>query len=89
LAKTRAVSGRAYSVIRIGALFSLTGDGASLGAASAAALELAVRDVNRELDVCICRGMSRVTSRTRSSAASDATWGAHGGTRHGVLPSNP
>ena len=49
-AKTRAVSGRAYSVIRIGALFSLTGDGASLGAASAAALELAVRDINREMD---------------------------------------
>jgi branched-chain amino acid transport system substrate-binding protein len=49
-AKSRAAHGRAYSVIRIGALFSLTGDGASLGAASAAALELAVRDINRELD---------------------------------------
>lgn len=49
-AKRRAASGRAYSVIRIGALLSLTGDGASLGAASAAALDLAVRDINRELD---------------------------------------
>lgn len=37
--------------IRIGALFSLSGDGASLGTASAAALELAVRDINRELDL--------------------------------------
>lgn len=36
--------------IRIGALLSLTGDGASLGAASQAALELAVRDINREFD---------------------------------------
>lgn len=36
-------------IIRIGALFSLTGDGSSLGAASAAALELAVRDINREM----------------------------------------
>lgn len=51
------MSGRAYSVIRIGALLSLTGDGASLGAASQAALVLAVRDINRELDLLICRGM--------------------------------
>jgi branched-chain amino acid transport system substrate-binding protein len=50
-ARRRAVTGREYSVIRIGALFSLTGDGASLGAASTAALELAVRDINRELDL--------------------------------------
>lgn len=50
-ARRRAVSGRAYSTIRIGALLSLTGDGASLGAASHAALDLAVRDINRELDV--------------------------------------
>jgi branched-chain amino acid transport system substrate-binding protein len=49
--RTRAVSKPEYSVIRIGALFSLTGDGSSLGAASSAALALAVRDINRELDV--------------------------------------
>jgi len=36
------------TVITIGALFSLTGDGASLGQASAAALDLAARDINRE-----------------------------------------
>lgn len=47
-AKQRAVN-PAPEVIRIGALFSLTGDGASLGAASAAALQLAVRDINREM----------------------------------------
>src|SRR5215212_9432111 len=50
-ARRRAVTGSAFSVIRIGALFSLTGDGASLGAASTAALELAVRDINHELDL--------------------------------------
>ncbi len=44
-AKIRSVRVEPYSVIRIGALFSLTGDGASLGTASAAALELAVRDI--------------------------------------------
>ncbi|HEY0156945.1 MAG TPA: ABC transporter substrate-binding protein [Thermoanaerobaculia bacterium] len=33
----------------LGGLFSLTGDGATLGRASAAALELAVRDINEEL----------------------------------------
>ncbi|HYO78253.1 MAG TPA: ABC transporter substrate-binding protein [Thermoanaerobaculia bacterium] len=49
LARNRVVQGRAYSTIRIGALLSLTGDGASLGAASQAALELAVRDINTEL----------------------------------------
>jgi branched-chain amino acid transport system substrate-binding protein len=38
-----------FHVIHLGALFSLSGDGASLGAASAAALELAVRDINEEL----------------------------------------
>jgi branched-chain amino acid transport system substrate-binding protein len=36
------------STIQIGALFSITGDGATLGAASAAALELAQRDINAE-----------------------------------------
>ncbi|HEX8172026.1 MAG TPA: ABC transporter substrate-binding protein [Thermoanaerobaculia bacterium] len=35
--------------VRIGALFSLTGDGASLGTASAAALDVAARDINAEL----------------------------------------
>jgi branched-chain amino acid transport system substrate-binding protein len=41
---------RPATLIRIGGLFSLTGDGASLGTASAAALTLAVRDINLELD---------------------------------------
>ena len=50
-ARRRAVTPSAHEVIRLGALFSLTGDGSSLGAASEAALELAVRDINRELDV--------------------------------------
>lgn len=45
-----ATAPRTSSEIRLGALFSLTGDGASLGAASAAALDLAVRDINRELE---------------------------------------
>jgi branched-chain amino acid transport system substrate-binding protein len=36
------------TAIVIGGLFSLTGDGSSLGAASAAALELAARDINAE-----------------------------------------
>jgi len=49
-AKQRAVTPSAYEVIRLGALFSLTGDGSSLGIASEAALELAVRDINREMD---------------------------------------
>jgi branched-chain amino acid transport system substrate-binding protein len=49
-AKRRTVGRTSPTVIRIGALFSLTGDGASLGTASAAALDLAVRDINRELD---------------------------------------
>jgi branched-chain amino acid transport system substrate-binding protein len=49
-AKRRAVTVQ-HTIIRIGGLFSLTGDGASLGAASAAALDLAVRDINQELDV--------------------------------------
>jgi len=47
--KRRAVAPLAPNVIRIGALFSLTGDGSSLGAASAAALDLALRDINEEL----------------------------------------
>ena len=45
--KPRAVN-PTYGVITIGALFSLTGDGASLGTASAAALDLAARDINQE-----------------------------------------
>jgi branched-chain amino acid transport system substrate-binding protein len=48
--RRRAVAPPAYEVIRLGALFSLTGDGSSLGIASEAALQLAVRDINRELD---------------------------------------
>lgn len=47
--KRRAAAPLGPHVVRIGALFSLTGDGSSLGTASAAALELAVRDINEEL----------------------------------------
>ena len=49
LPRRRAVTPRAHEDIRIGALFSLTGDGSSLGIASAAALEVAARDINREM----------------------------------------
>jgi branched-chain amino acid transport system substrate-binding protein len=49
--RRRAVTPREHVDIRIGALFSLSGDGASLGTASAAALDLAVRDINHELDL--------------------------------------
>jgi len=45
--KPRAVN-PTYGVITIGALFSLTGDGTTLGTASAAALDLAARDINQE-----------------------------------------
>lgn len=38
------------SIITIGGLFSLTGDGATLGTTSAAALDLAQRDINAEFD---------------------------------------
>src|SRR5260221_14651214 len=37
------------TLIVIGGLFSLTGDGATLRAASSAALDLAARDINQEL----------------------------------------
>jgi branched-chain amino acid transport system substrate-binding protein len=47
-AKPRPI-GRSTTIV-IGGLFSLTGDGATLGAASAAALDLAARDINQELD---------------------------------------
>src|SRR5436305_4669423 len=42
------VVGRGDTIV-IGGLFSLTGDGATLGKASAAALQLAARDINQEL----------------------------------------
>lgn len=45
--KRRAAGG--VDTIVVGGLFSLTGDGATLGQASQAALELAVRDLNAEL----------------------------------------
>jgi branched-chain amino acid transport system substrate-binding protein len=45
--RRRSVS--AHDTVVIGGLFSLTGDGATLGRASEAALELAVRDINAEL----------------------------------------
>ncbi|MBV9494871.1 MAG: ABC transporter substrate-binding protein [Acidobacteria bacterium] len=47
----RTTTPRSSSEITIGALFSLTGDGATLGQASAAALDLARRDINQELAV--------------------------------------
>jgi branched-chain amino acid transport system substrate-binding protein len=47
--RRRAAGPRHSDAITIGALFSLTGDGATLGQASAAALELAKRDINEEL----------------------------------------
>lgn len=50
-ARRRAVTPKASTEITIGALFSLTGDGATLGQASAAALDLARRDINTELAV--------------------------------------
>ncbi|HYK00643.1 MAG TPA: ABC transporter substrate-binding protein [Thermoanaerobaculia bacterium] len=46
-ARRRAVG--VSGTITVGGLFSLTGDGATLGRASEAALELAVRDINVEL----------------------------------------
>lgn len=49
-AQKKVAAPRSNSNIRIGALLSLTGDGASLGTASAAALDLAVRDINREME---------------------------------------
>jgi len=45
--KPRAVN-PSFGAITIGALFSLTGDGSSLGIASSAALDLAARDINQE-----------------------------------------
>lgn len=44
----RAVVRSPQTTVRIAGLFSMTGDGSSLGAASAAALELAARDINAE-----------------------------------------
>jgi len=45
--RRRAIAGN--DTIIVGGLFSLTGDGATLGKASEAALELAARDINAEL----------------------------------------
>jgi branched-chain amino acid transport system substrate-binding protein len=47
--RRRALTPRTFHDITIGALFSLTGDGATLGQASTAALDLARRDINAEL----------------------------------------
>ena len=49
LASFASASHRADTIV-IGGLFSLTGDGATLGRASDAALELAVRDINAEFE---------------------------------------
>jgi branched-chain amino acid transport system substrate-binding protein len=46
--RRRAASPQDYSDLHLAGLFSMTGDGSSLGQASAAALELAVRDINSE-----------------------------------------
>lgn len=50
-ARRRAIATREHVDIHLGALFSLSGDGASLGTASATALDLAIRDINHELDL--------------------------------------
>src|SRR5438046_6154468 len=47
-AQRRRVVGPSDTIV-IGGLFSLTGDGATLGKASQAALDLAARDINAEL----------------------------------------
>ncbi len=47
--RQRAVTQPSGAPIVLGGLFSLTGDGATLGKASAAALQLAARDINQEL----------------------------------------
>ena len=49
LARRHAAETLSYKPIVIAGLFSLTGDGSSLGVASETALQLAVRDINREL----------------------------------------
>jgi branched-chain amino acid transport system substrate-binding protein len=49
-ARGRAVGRRSQTPIVIGGLFSLTGDGSSLGIASEAALEIAARDINEEFN---------------------------------------
>jgi branched-chain amino acid transport system substrate-binding protein len=49
-ARRRATQPGGTTLIPIGALFSMTGDGSSLGVASAAALDLAVRDINQEFE---------------------------------------
>lgn len=62
-----------HDTIVVGGLFSLTGDGATLGKASEAALELAVRDINEELDELhlpyLVRAVVADTKLTPSGAA--------------------
>lgn len=48
--RRRAAGAGSVTILDIGGLFSLTGDGSTLGIASAAALELAERDINLEFD---------------------------------------
>ncbi|HYI10381.1 MAG TPA: ABC transporter substrate-binding protein [Thermoanaerobaculia bacterium] len=48
--RRRSTGSGSVTLIDLGGLFSLTGDGATLGAASAASLELAARDINAEFD---------------------------------------
>lgn len=48
-AERRRAAGQGDTTIVVGGLFSLTGDGATLGKASQAALELAARDINLEM----------------------------------------
>jgi branched-chain amino acid transport system substrate-binding protein len=67
-AKPRA-AGHSGTIV-IGGLFSLTGDGASLGAASKAALELAARDINLEFnDLQINVQVSTVVEDTKLTPA--------------------
>jgi branched-chain amino acid transport system substrate-binding protein len=49
-ARRRSVSSSPHNLIRIGGLFSLTGDATTLGTASEAALNLAIHDINVELE---------------------------------------
>lgn len=69
-AARRRSSGAGDASIVIGGLFSLTGDGETLGKASAAALELAARDLNAEfLELQLPYVVSTVVADTRLTPA--------------------
>jgi hypothetical protein len=67
-----AQAARPGNTIVVGGLFSLTGDGATLGKASEAALALAERDINAELTELRIpyRVPRRMQTRRRGSASS-------------------